>query len=105
MLWIKRVLALLAMLSVAALTLVFILENQGLARLQFLSLQSPQLPVAFLVVLAFAAGGVCALLLSLYAQARLRLSLARSHRELAGLRQQLATLQAARDDQGTPPAA
>lgn len=105
MLWIKRVLALLAVLSVAALTLVFVLENQGLARLQFLSLQSPELPVAFLVTLAFVAGGASVLLLNLYVQARLRLALTRSRRESARLRQQLAELAVAKASGEAPPAA
>ena len=58
MLWIKRILVIGAALLVAALTLAFILENQSQVRLQFMTLQSPELPVAFFVALAFIAGGL-----------------------------------------------
>lgn len=96
--WIKRILLIAAALLVGGLTLAFILENQGQAQLQFMTLQSPRLPVAFFVALAFVAGGLAGLLLSLYLRARLKLALARQgselkrcRRELESVRQQLAS--------------
>jgi len=94
MLWIKRVLALAAALAVAVVTLVFILENQSMTRLQFMTLQSPELPVAFFVALAFVAGSLAGLALGIYLQARLKLALARSRGELARCRKELDGLRA-----------
>lgn len=101
MYWIKRILVVVAALLVAAVTLVFILENQEHARLQFMTLQSPELPVAFFVALAFIAGGLFGVLLSLYLRARLKFALARNRselgrcrKELDGLREQLARKEA-----------
>ena len=89
MLWIKRALVIGAALLVAALTLVFILENQSQVRLQFMTLQSPELPVAFFVALAFIAGGLAGVLLSLYLRARLKFALARNRSELNRCRKEL----------------
>lgn len=89
MYWIKRILVVAAALLVAAITLVFILENQGQARLQFMTLQSPELPVAFFVALAFIAGGLAGVLLSLYLRARLKFALARNRSELGRCRKEL----------------
>ncbi len=89
MYWIKRILVAVAALLVAAITLVFILENQSLARLQFMTLQSPELPVAFFVALAFIAGGLAGVLLSLYLRARLKFALARNRSELGRCRKEL----------------
>ena len=94
MLWIKRILVIGAALLVAALTLAFILENQSQVRLQFMTLQSPELPVAFFVALAFIAGGLAGVLFSLYLRARLKLSLARQRGELARCRKELDSLRA-----------
>lgn len=87
--WIKRILVIAVALLVAALTLVFILENQSQARLQFMTLQSPELPVAFFVALAFIAGGLAGVLLSLYLRARLKFALARNRSELGRCRKEL----------------
>ncbi len=89
MYWIKRILVAVAALLVAAITLVFILENQSQARLQFMTLQSPELPVAFFVALAFIAGGLAGVLLSLYLRARLKFALARNRSELGRCRKEL----------------
>ena len=94
MLWIKRILVIGAALLVAALTLAFILENQSQVRLQFMTLQSPEPPVAFFVALAFIAGGLAGVLFSLYLRARLKLSLARQRSELARCRKELDSLRA-----------
>ncbi|MCQ4348458.1 LapA family protein [Pseudomonas stutzeri] len=89
MYWIKRILVAAAALLVAAITLVFVLENQGQARLQFMTLQTPELPVAFFVALAFVAGGLAGVLLSLYLRARLKFALARNRSELGRCRKEL----------------
>lgn len=89
MLWIKRILVVAAALLVAAVTLVFILENQSQARLQFMTLQSPELPVAFFVAMGFIAGGLVGVLLSLYLRARLKFALARNRSELGRCRKEL----------------
>ncbi|MCM2330837.1 Protein of unknown function [Geopseudomonas sagittaria] len=89
MLWIKRILVVAAALLVAAVTLVFILENQSQARLQFMTLQSPELPVAFFVAMGFIAGGLAGVLLSLYLRARLKFALARNRSELGRCRKEL----------------
>lgn len=89
MYWIKRILVAVAALLVAAITLVFILENQSQARLQFMTLQTPELPVAFFVALAFIAGGLAGVLLSLYLRARLKFALARNRSELGRCRKEL----------------
>lgn len=94
MLWFKRTLIAIAALLVAAVTLVFILENQSQARLQFLTLQTPELPVAFLVAMGFIAGGLAGVLLSLYLRARLKFALARQRSELGRCRQELDSLRA-----------
>lgn len=94
MLWIKRLLVIGAALLVAAVTLAFILENQSLVRLQFMTVQTPELPVAFFVALAFVAGGLAGVLFSLYLRARLKLSLARQRSELARCRKELDGLRA-----------
>lgn len=89
MLWIKRILVVAAALLVATVTLVFILENQSQARLQFMTLQSPELPVAFFVAMGFIAGGLAGVLLSLYLRARLKFALARNRSELGRCRKEL----------------
>lgn len=94
MLWFKRILTAAGALLVAALTLIFILENQSQARLQFMNLQSPELPVAFFVALGFIAGGLAGVLLSLYLRARLKFALARNRSELGRCRQELDSLRA-----------
>lgn len=94
MLWIKRLLVIGAALLVAAVTLAFILENQSPVRLQFMTVQTPELPVAFFVALAFVAGGLAGVLFSLYLRARLKLSLARQRSELARCRKELDGLRA-----------
>lgn len=94
MLWIKRLLVIGAALLVAAVTLAFILENQSLVHLQFMTVQTPELPVAFFVALAFVAGGLAGVLFSLYLRARLKLSLARQRSELARCRKELDGLRA-----------
>jgi uncharacterized integral membrane protein len=94
MLWIKRTLVIAAALLVAALTLAFILENQSQVRLEFMTLQSPELPVAFFVALAFIAGGLAGVLLSLYLRARLKFALARQRSELNRCRKELDGLRA-----------
>jgi uncharacterized integral membrane protein len=92
MLWIKRILVVAAALLVAAVTLVFILENQSQARLQFMTLQSPELPVALFVAMGFIAGGLAGVLLSLYLRARLKFALARNRSELGRCRKELDSL-------------
>lgn len=94
MLWIKRWVALLLVLLVAGLTLVFVLENQSIARLQFMTLQTPALPLSVFVTAAFVAGGLAGLGLSLYQVAHLRVVLARRRRELALCRQDIEQLRA-----------
>jgi len=88
MLWIKRLLALLLVLCVAGLTLVFVLENQSMARLQFMTLQTPELPLSLYVTAAFVIGGLAGLGLSSYQIIHLRIVLARRRRELAQCRQE-----------------
>lgn len=100
MLWIKRALVIAAALLVAVVTLVFILENQSQARLQFMTLQSPELPVAFFVALAFVAGGLAGVMLSLYLRARLRFALSRNRSELDRCRQELDNLRQKLADTG-----
>lgn len=100
MLWIKRVLVIAAALLVAVVTLVFILENQGQTQLQFMTLQSPTLPVAFFVAMAFVAGGLAGVLLSLYLRARLKFALARNRSELSRCRQELDSLRQKLTDTG-----
>ncbi|MCC6077079.1 lipopolysaccharide assembly protein LapA domain-containing protein [Pseudomonas sp. GCM10022188] len=100
MLWIKRILVIAVALLVAAVTLVFILENQSHARLQFMTLQSPELPVAFFVALAFVAGGLAGVLLSLYLRARLKFALARNRGELNRCRRELDSLRQKLTDPG-----
>ncbi|MNR50450.1 Lipopolysaccharide assembly protein A [compost metagenome] len=102
MLWIKRVLVIAAALLVAVLTLVFILENQGQARLQFMTLQSPEWPVALFVALAFIAGGLAGVLLSVYLRARLKFALARNRSELNRCRKELDGLREQLDSQARP---
>lgn len=100
MLWIKRILVIAAALLVAVVTLVFILENQSQAHLQFMTLQSPELPVAFFVALAFVAGGLAGVMLSLYLRARLKFALARNRSELSRCRQELDNLRQKLTDTG-----
>ncbi|MNZ93259.1 Lipopolysaccharide assembly protein A [compost metagenome] len=76
----------------AAVTLVFILENRSQTQLQFMNLHSPELPVAFFVALAFIAGGLAGVALSLYLRARLKLTLARNRSELNRCRKELDSL-------------
>lgn len=94
MLWIKRLLVLLTVLLVAGVTLIFVLENQGVAQLQFMSIQSPELPVALFITAAFVAGGVLGIGFSLYHIAHLRFALARRRRELTLCRQELEKVRA-----------
>lgn len=94
MLWLKRWVALLLVVLVAGLTLVFVLENQSVARLQFMTLQSPALPLSVFVTAAFVAGGLVGLGLSVYQITHLRLVLARRRRELALCRQDVEQLRA-----------
>lgn len=91
--WLKRVLIAAVALLLALFTLAFILENRELTRLQFMTLQTAELPVAFFVTLAFVAGAVTGLGFGLLLHARLflrgRSELRRSQAECERLRRQL----------------
>ena len=91
--WLKRILIAGIALLLAAITLAFILENREMTHLQFMTLQTPELPVAFFVTLAFIVGAAVGLSFGLLLHARLflrsRSELRRSQAENERLRRQL----------------
>ena len=61
----KRVFALLILISVAVFGVFFAIQNTDPAPLDLLIIQLPEQPVALWVLLAFAAGGIIGMVLSL----------------------------------------
>lgn len=62
MLWIKRIFGVFVLFVVAVFSVVFVLENQSLVRLQFAQWQSPEWPIASYLAVAFFSGAVLGLL-------------------------------------------
>ncbi len=94
MLLLKRLLTAALILLVAAFTMAFTLENREEVQLQFMTLQSPQLPLAIIVIAGFILGGCAGIFLGLLGNARLFLrsrgELRRARAECERLRRELA---------------
>ncbi|MGC4009908.1 MAG: LapA family protein [Pseudomonas sp.] len=78
----KRFLLILALVVLAAVVVVFVLENLQSAQLTFLGWQSPQWPLVVFISLAFIVGGVIGLLLSVPFRAK-------THVRMTGLRSEV----------------
>ncbi|WP_134635211.1 LapA family protein, partial [Pseudomonas aeruginosa] len=93
MLWVKRTLMAVGLLVVALFMIVVALENRQSVSFELFGLATPDLPVVLYVALAFIAGGIIGMLISvpLLARAKVRLRSARS--DLSRTRKELAVSQ------------
>lgn len=88
MLRVKRFLLVLALVVLAAVVVVFVLENLQPAQLTFLGWQSPQWPLVLFISLSFILGGLIGLLLSIPFRARARVRMAGMRSELTRFRKE-----------------
>ncbi|MCY1376150.1 Lipopolysaccharide assembly protein A [compost metagenome] len=88
MLWVKRFLAILAMIVLSVSVVVFVLENLQATRLAFLGWQSPEWPLVVFVSLAFIAGGLIGLLLGVPFRTRARIRMAGLQSEVSRFRKE-----------------
>lgn len=88
MLRVKRFLFILALVVLAAVVVVFVLENLQPAQLTFLGWQSPQWPLVVFVSLAFILGGLIGLLMSIPVRARERVRMAGMRSEITRFRKE-----------------
>ncbi|WP_152224692.1 lipopolysaccharide assembly protein LapA domain-containing protein [Pseudomonas sp. SCB32] len=88
MLRVKRFLFILALVVLAAVVVVFVLENLQPAQLTFLGWQSPQWPLVVFVSLAFILGGLIGLLMSIPVHARARVRMAGMRSEITRFRKE-----------------
>ncbi|HLD65028.1 MAG TPA: LapA family protein [Pseudomonas sp.] len=86
MLWFKRMALLSSALLLALVTVTFFLENQAAVVLSFIGWRTPELPLSFFVVLAFAAGGLIGVLLGQVLAVRYKARLSAVRKELAHCR-------------------
>lgn len=93
MLWVKRTLMVVGLLVVALFMIVVALENRQSVSFELFGLATPDLPVVLYVALAFIAGGIIGMLISipLLAHAKVRLRSTRS--DLSRTRKELAVSQ------------
>lgn len=97
--WLKRAVLIVILLLVALATLDFMLENQQGIQLQFLELQSPELPLSLYIVIAFILGSLLGVFIGWLITTRLRLKLMVQSNELNRYRKEVDKLrtQAIRD--------
>ncbi|MCJ1885107.1 lipopolysaccharide assembly protein LapA domain-containing protein [Pseudomonas sp. LA21] len=88
MLRVKRFLFILALVVLAAVVVVFVLENLQPAQLTFLGWQSPQWPLVVFVSLAFILGGLIGLLMGIPVRARARVRMAGMRSEITRFRKE-----------------
>ena len=89
MLWLKRALLIVVLLLVALATMDFMLENQQTTTLQFLEIQSPELPLSIYIVLSFILGSILGVLIGWLITTRLRLKLMVQSNELNRYRKEV----------------
>ena len=93
MLWLKRILIVVVMLVLAAFTMAFTLDNSELVHLQFMTLQTPELPLALFIIIGFILGGASGMFLGALGNIRITLrsrgELKRSRAECDRLRREL----------------
>jgi len=89
MLWLKRVLLIIVLLLVALATMDFMLENQQSTTLQFLEIQSPELPLSIYIVFSFILGSILGVFIGWLITTRLRLKLMVQSNELNRYRKEV----------------
>lgn len=89
MLWLKRALLIIVLLLVALATMDFMLENQQTTTLQFLEVQSPELPLSIYIVFAFILGSILGVFIGWLITTRLRLKLMMQSNELNRYRKEV----------------
>ncbi|MEH6567355.1 MAG: LapA family protein [Halopseudomonas sp.] len=89
MLWLKRALLIVVLLLVALATMDFMLENQQTTTLQFLEIQSPELPLSIYIILSFILGSVLGVFIGWLITTRLRLKLMVQSNELNRYRKEI----------------
>lgn len=93
MLWIKRILIVAVMLLLAAFTMAFTLDNREVVHVQFMTLKTPDLPLAIFIITGFVLGGICGSFLGMLGSVRLSLrkngELKRARAECERLRREL----------------
>ncbi len=87
--WLKRAVLIIFLLLVALATLDFVLENQQSIQLQFLELQSPAMPLALFIVIAFVLGSLLGVFIGWLVTTRLRLKLMVQSNELNRYRKEI----------------
>ena len=89
MLWLKRALLIVILLLVALATMDFMLENQQTTTLQFLEIQSPELPQSIYIVFSFILGSILGVFIGWLITTRLRLKLMMQSNELNRYRKEV----------------
>lgn len=89
MLWLKRALLIVVLLLVALATMDFMLENQQTITLQFLEIQSPELPLSIYIVFSFILGSILGVFIGWLITTRLRLKLMVQSNELNRYRKEI----------------
>ena len=89
MLWLKRALLIVILLLVALATMDFMLENQQTTTLQFLEIQSPELPLSIYIVFSFILGSILGVFIGWRITTRLRLKLMMQSNELNRYRKEV----------------
>ncbi|GAA6131594.1 MULTISPECIES: LapA family protein [Halopseudomonas] len=89
MLWLKRALLIVVLLLVALATMDFMLENQQSTTLQFLEVQSPELPLSIYIVFSFILGSILGVFIGWLITTRLRLKLMVQSNELNRYRKEV----------------
>ncbi|MAB25191.1 LapA family protein [Pseudomonas neustonica] len=89
MLWLKRALLIVILLLVALATMDFMLENQQTTTLQFLEIQSPELPLSIYIVFSFILGSILGVFIGWLITTRLRLKLMMQSNELNRYRKEV----------------
>lgn len=89
MLWLKRALLIVVLLLVALATMDFMLENQQTTTLQFLEIQSPELPLSIYIVFSFILGSILGVFIGWLITTRLRLKLMVQSNELNRYRKEV----------------
>lgn len=86
----QQILLIIMLLIVALFVLIFILENQTRVAINFISFETPQLPLAVLIVISFLLGLVLALVVNYLVLLKVRFKLTMTKKQLATCKKQLA---------------
>lgn len=86
----QQIVLIIMLLILALFVLIFILENQTRVVINFISFETPQLPLAILIVISFLLGLVLALVVNYLVLLKVRFKLTMAKKQLATCKKQLA---------------